>query len=190
MDDKELDAMYNKALGFAMECHKGQVRKWGGQPAVSHPISVSKFAMARSWELGFNKVEINRIGVCSLLHDTIEDGQVKDIRFRIQTMFGHDIYDIVSDLTRNNSKETYWDYIARICRTDRVESLIVKYCDTMHNMTTLPLNNSIHERYIKSLGLLYPELQKALKRRKQNEKSKEKDSAGEGNSKKVVFLLT
>ena len=57
-----------KALEFATEAHKGQVRKYTNEPYINHPIAVSKLVAS---------VTDNQYMIAAaLLHDTVEDTNV------------------------------------------------------------------------------------------------------------------
>ena len=80
-----------KAKAFAEKAHKGQVRKYTGEPYISHVISVSNILR----EL-YPKATTEMV-VSAILHDTVEDTQVSIND--IENNFGKKISEIVGDLT-------------------------------------------------------------------------------------------
>ncbi len=154
-----------KARDLAVECHEGQMRKWGDEKAITHSIEVSNMAIERAEELKLPDEEVADIGIAAILHDTIEDGEVDNIRYKIRDMFGDKVYQIVDDLTRTEEGK-YWEYLDKLIKEGRLESLLIKYCDMIHNISTLPLNVGLHNRYTKAMNMLYPVLEKKIKERK------------------------
>tara|TARA_B100001094_G_scaffold251890_1_gene249809 strand:+ start:183 stop:698 length:516 start_codon:yes stop_codon:yes gene_type:complete len=82
-------AVVKKALEFATEAHKGQVRKYTGEPYIVHPIEV----------MGLVKqvVDDPEMQAAALLHDVVEDTPVS-IK-EIKDEFGPRVAALVSDLT-------------------------------------------------------------------------------------------
>jgi len=64
-----------RALIFATKAHKGQVRKYTGEPYVNHPIAVANLIRGRA---GVSEYMI----AAALLHDTVEDTDttIEDIK--------------------------------------------------------------------------------------------------------------
>ena len=61
--------MFNKALQFATEAHGSQVRKYTGEPYITHPIAVAD--IVRTVE-GHTEEML----VAAVLHDVVEDTDV------------------------------------------------------------------------------------------------------------------
>jgi (p)ppGpp synthase/HD superfamily hydrolase len=78
-----------KALNFATDAHRGQVRKYTGEPYIEHPIAV--VALLRT----INADEITI--AAAYLHDVVEDTNISIDAIR--SNFGPVISDIVSSLT-------------------------------------------------------------------------------------------
>lgn len=76
-------------LDFATAAHEEQVRKYTGEPYISHPIEVMRIVKCVAHD--------EAMLAAALLHDTVEDTDVtiEDIR----QQFGDDIADLVDDLT-------------------------------------------------------------------------------------------
>ncbi len=82
-----------KALLFASNVHKGEVRK-GGLPYILHPVSVGMILL----ENGAS----NEVVAAGFLHDTVEDAHVSpDV---IKKEFGEKVYNIVMFDTEDKSK--------------------------------------------------------------------------------------
>ena len=82
-----------KALEFAAEKHRGQIRRSSGLPYVIHPVAVSYLLQQ------YVPTDNENMMIASLLHDTIED---TDTNFEeLVTTFNHSIASIVQELTSN-----------------------------------------------------------------------------------------
>ncbi len=82
--------LIDSAYRFAADAHTGQVRKYTGEPYVTHPVAVAKIVASVTDDCNM---------ICAaLLHDVIEDTPVtyKDI---VSAGFGRDIGMLVLDLT-------------------------------------------------------------------------------------------
>lgn len=78
-----------KAAQFAAEAHKGQVRKYTGQPYIVHPVEVMNLVAT---------VPHTEAMLCAaLLHDTVEDCGVT--LEQIKELFGPEVEDLVFWLT-------------------------------------------------------------------------------------------
>ncbi len=76
-------------LDFATMAHKGQLRKYTGDPYILHPIEVMLMIKCVPHD--------EAMLAAALLHDTVEDTDV--IIEEIRQQFGDDIADLVDDLT-------------------------------------------------------------------------------------------
>ena len=85
--------MFEKALEFALQKHKGQKRKWNNIPYYRHPISVAK-----NIETYKKSKNIELLMTAALLHDTVED--CKDVSLQeIAEKFGYYVAALVDELT-------------------------------------------------------------------------------------------
>ena len=126
--------MFNKALRFATEIHKGQSRKGKAIPYISHPLAVAHI---------LEQVTKNEdIVIAGILHDTIEDcvpyGSItKDI---LERMFNADIARMVNDVTEED-KSLPWAERKRLAfehiKHMPHDSLLVKSADVLHNLSEL-----------------------------------------------------
>lgn len=81
-----------KALEFAIEAHKGQLRKGDGKPYIVHPVNVAMI---------LTKLNLpDQVIAAGLLHDTVEDTNtsIKDI----EVNFGSMVAKVVDDLTEKD----------------------------------------------------------------------------------------
>lgn len=81
--------MLIRAIRFATEAHRGQVRKYTGSPYVEHPIEVGQIL----WDYGLPE----HVVVAGILHDTLEDTAVTYGRLRDE--FGKRVANLVLQVT-------------------------------------------------------------------------------------------
>lgn len=117
-----------KALIFATDAHEGQVRKYTGDPYITHPIAVSKIV-----ETITNDKDII---AAALLHDTVEDTEVT--LEEIEENFGSRVAIFVENLTdistlgqgnRKTRKRIDLEHTAQATP----EAKTVKLADLIHN---------------------------------------------------------
>ncbi|BDY13898.1 RelA/SpoT family protein [Hydrogenimonas cancrithermarum] len=131
-----------RALDFAGEAHKEQLRK-SGEPYIIHPILVAAITASIS--------EDETMVLAALLHDVVEDTPytIDDIEER----FGEDVAYLVEGLTKiveirdselvpSTSDEKLISSALSfrkmlICSIEDVRVLVIKLCDRLHNMMTL-----------------------------------------------------
>jgi (p)ppGpp synthase/HD superfamily hydrolase len=119
-----------RAIVFATEKHKGQVRKGDGRPYVLHPMSVliilAKLKKSTNFFL---------IAIACILHDVVEDCDVS--LEEIARLFGHQVASLVGELTSDKEaikvqgkrqylaiKMVYMSsYALRIKLADRLDNL-------------------------------------------------------------------
>ena len=133
MINKEF-TMIERALCIAVDAHKRQTRKYSGDPYIVHSIAV------------FQNVDGEDAKVVALLHDVVEDSDVT-LESLLQ-IFPKRIVDAVDGVTRRDG-ESYGDFILRAKENELAR--IVKIADIEHNMSTLPGNHNLKDRYEKAL---------------------------------------
>jgi len=81
--------LVEKAKIFATKAHKGQVRKYTGEPYIVHPIEVAEIVARHNGS--------QEMIAAALLHDVVEDTSttIEDIRSK----FGNAVAMLVDDLT-------------------------------------------------------------------------------------------
>ena len=131
------------AIQLATEAHRGQYRKYTGEPYVIHPIRVML-------SLANESVDVQ---IAAVLHDTVEDTSV--ILSMVEAMFGTEVERLVDALTRREG-ERYRDFIDRIIEAGR-DAILLKLADVEDNMRNG--TEARRDRYSKS----YNRLQDALR---------------------------
>ena len=87
----------SRAIDFATKAHQGQCRKGTNIPYVSHPMGVSRILIDRGCP--------NKLVICGLLHDTLEDTQVtyEDLKRE----FGLYVAEIVKNLSHTAGDDSW-----------------------------------------------------------------------------------
>ena len=128
-------ALYEEALRLAARAHRGQMRKTGGVPYVTHPVHVSVI-LAR---YGFSE----EVMAAAVLHDVVEDQEVT--LDEIEDRFGARVAEIVDVLTEQKldeeGKRRSWEIrkqeaVAHM-RHASEEAAAVKMADTIHNARSI-----------------------------------------------------
>lgn len=126
------------ALELAVEAHRGQYRKYTGEPYVIHPIRVM---------LSLVGDPVN-VQIAAVLHDVVEDTSV--ILAMVEAMFGPDAERLVDALTRREG-ERYADFITRIIDAGP-DAMMIKMADVRDNMVNGSPGRA--DRYSKSYARL------------------------------------
>lgn len=129
-DDTTLDrlafaSLVLNALQFAEWAHRGQTRRFTGEPYFAHCMRVAGAVMRTN--------SSPTVVAAALLHDTVEDTDVTIEEIRLH--FGDEVGDLVAALTRNDG-EPYDEYRVRALAT--TESRAIKKEDALDNLATLP----------------------------------------------------
>ncbi len=130
-----------KAVQFALEAHKGQVRKVNGAPYVSHLFDVA--------EILLNVKASENLVIAGILHDIIEDTPFtdKDILALFPSQKGQAILHII--LADNESdKSASWmerktETITYAQNSDDEEGLLLICADKISNLSSLVENMEI-----------------------------------------------
>lgn len=130
--------MLKKAIDFASEAHRGQLRE-SGEPYIMHPIAVAKMLFEMS-------MDENTV-IAGLLHDTVEDNPNITVDI-IRSEFGDDVANMVDGVTKltksgnagllskeDRQAENLRKMFMAIANDVRV--VIIKLADRLHNMRTL-----------------------------------------------------
>ncbi len=138
-------ALIEKAFDFADKAHKGQVRV-SGEPYITHLVETA-FLVSQL------KLDVPSV-VAALLHDTIEDCEVK--AEELEGAFGPEIADIVQGVTKltrigfeskeEKQAENFRKMLIAMAKDIRV--VLVKLCDRLHNMRTLSFMSQDSQRRI------------------------------------------
>jgi (p)ppGpp synthase/HD superfamily hydrolase len=129
-------ADYEKALAFATEKHKGQLRI-GGDPYITHPIAVAE--ILRQQGCGVEYL------IAALFHDLLEDTDATPQE--IEAIAGAEVLQAVTLLTKHKgySMEEYRNGI----RGNRI-AFSVKAADRLHNLRcAVVADDDFKRRYIR-----------------------------------------
>ncbi len=135
-----------RALAFAVEAHRGQVRKGSGVPYVFHTVDVAK-------RLGDAGVRDEDMIVAALLHDVVEDTEVT--LAQVEERFGSRAAGFVDEMTFDEGRESKSAYLAAFA-TRSLESLAIKLMDRSANVTDYELERPDYApKYAGLAGALY-----------------------------------
>ncbi len=129
----------HRALDFATEMHKGQLRL-SGEPYISHPIAVA--TILAEWDMDVDTV------VAGLLHDVVEDTEVS--LDEVAKKFGKNVALLVDGVTKVSEARAGRDDITSYLPATKdnltkllvavgadVRVIIIKLADRLHNLRTL-----------------------------------------------------
>lgn len=126
-----------KALLFAYRAHEGQVRKYTGDPYITHPIAIA--AIVKSVTHTPDMI------AAALLHDVVEDTDTSIIDVAVE--FGEEVAELVFWLTdvsipndgnREARKRIDREHIARASP----EAKTIKLADLIHNTQSIVMHDS------------------------------------------------
>lgn len=146
MDKNEL--ITNKALEFAREKHKGQMRK-NNTPVeyITHPINVANLVK----KYANNAENIDDLVSSAYLHDTLED--TNTTYEELICNFGNLISNLVKELTNNDvlKKEMgKTKYLSMKMTSMSEDALIIKLCDRLDNVSSLyDTNKAFIDKYLR-----------------------------------------
>ena len=146
MDKNEL--ITNKALEFAREKHKGQMRK-NNTPVeyITHPINVANLVK----KYANNAENIDDLVSSAYLHDTLED--TNTTYEELICNFGNIISNLVKELTNNDvlKKEMgKTKYLSMKMANMSENALIIKLCDRLDNVSSLyDTNKAFIDKYLR-----------------------------------------
>lgn len=127
-----------QAFALACRAHTGQVRRFGGDPYIVHPVAVALALLPDE-----------RLAAVGLLHDVLEDcpGAAiveRTLRFEdLAVELDEDQVRALEALTRRGD-EVYADFIGRVVGDALARQ--VKLADIEHNLAGLP-EGSLRRRY-------------------------------------------
>lgn len=130
---------YSDALDYATIKHKGQFRKAGNVPYITHPINVAKLLQANNCK--------DEVIIAGLLHDVVEDTPTPIEE--ITAKFGKKVSDLVASVTEKGDGISWDERLSRymkkvessgpdtkmICAADKIDNM---------NSTTDCLKNGIN----------------------------------------------
>jgi len=134
-----------KAYLFACDRHKNQIRKFTGDPYITHPETVASIVH------GYTSEPV--ITIAAILHDVVEDTNttIEDIT----ELFGYHVSDLVRELTipkeHKKDPESKKEYLVKCINQMSSEALLIKLVDRLHNISGLlyeNVDNNFIERYV------------------------------------------
>jgi (p)ppGpp synthase/HD superfamily hydrolase len=132
LGSKAMKSIVDRAIEFATIAHEGQVRKYTGEPYVTHPIAVSKIVATVP--------HTEEMLVAAILHDTVEDTEVtlEDI----EREFGKEVMALVFWLTDvsqpsdgNRAERKALDHAHLALAPAAAQT--IKVCDLIHNTANI-----------------------------------------------------
>jgi len=157
MSDKLNHPLALVADQIADLAHKGQMRKWASDPYIVHPRRVA--AMVAKLD-GTDHVDV----AAALLHDVVEDTEVKEDRLRNNLLASLDGYTeddvnatvaLVMELTktypddeerllsRAEKRERDWAQLRSVSK----RAQRIKMCDRIDNITGSPMPSGMRRKY-------------------------------------------
>ncbi len=112
--------LYDKALAYATEKHKGQTRI-GGLPYITHPVAVAEIVREGGYGIDYQ--------ITALFHDLLEDTDATEQE--IEAIGGKDVLTAVKLLTKQKGY-VMADYVAGILSNPIAK--VVKSADRLHNL--------------------------------------------------------
>ncbi len=140
----------NRAIAYAMEAHKGQIRNVSGLPYIVHPIEV--YAICKKYKESHC---IDDICAAAVLHDTLEDSSTSYTD--LANEFGGLVANLVLEVTTDKDacqKMGKLDYINEKLENMSSWALVIKLADMLANVTDNPLPKTI-ERIGLHIDYLY-----------------------------------
>lgn len=120
------------AVTFAEQAHRGQVRKYTGEPYIVHPLEVASIVASVSSD--------EDTIIAALLHDVVEDCGIS--LNQIYLAFGHRVSKMVSDVTDVSRKEDGNRALRKTLDREHIargwpESKTVKLADLISNTRSI-----------------------------------------------------
>jgi hypothetical protein len=134
---RRLSRRFERALVYANQVHRGQIRKGTSIPYITHPLAVCALVL----EDGGSEAE----AIAALLHDAAEDQGGKAELKRIRRRFGRKVARIVegcSEPSKLKGKDPGWKKrkkraLAHLAAEDDPRVLRVMLADKLHNARTI-----------------------------------------------------
>lgn len=152
MTDKFHSPRVANAAELVAVAHKGQFRKDGKTPFITHPLEVMRIV---EQYVGTDEVSL----ISALAHDCVEDIEDFDIDAFLNELYGENsqykneksrIKEIVLSLTKNNTVAGRHDRdVDTYKRIDLAGSQLIKLCDRYHNVSDMEgMTDPFKRRYI------------------------------------------
>lgn len=149
MDTSLVTAEVLAAFQLAERAHRGQERRFSSEPYIMHPVRVAAMV---SRQVGATPSHV----AAALLHDTLEDTELTagDLLDEwAENGWGTEAIETVVALTRkSDGTQTYLEFIESLDGLPVAQ--MVKRCDVIDNLSTLPVGDRLFPRYIMALSVL------------------------------------
>lgn len=153
-------AMHIKAKEFAKKAHKGQWRKFSGEPYVEHPKRVAKYV-----EKLKKSHRLEDLVTAANLHDTIEDTDVT--ADEIEKLFGSLVASLVKELSSDGEgikQKGKSQYLADKMIDMSSWGLVIKLADRLDNISDLHRASvKFREKYVKETNFILRRLSQERK---------------------------
>lgn len=127
-----------KATEVATIAHRGQVRKFGGDPYITHPLRVAQTVHVFQSMLP-KGANVEDVMIAALLHDALEDTTLSEDR--IQMLFGDNVLRLVKEVTSIKSDMDKFagktEYLVDKMQHMSADALFLKMLDRLDNVTSL-----------------------------------------------------
>ena len=134
---------YSAYVEIAIAAHKGQFRRDGKTPYITHVRRVVE---------SFLLIENGLARKIAWLHDVLEDGRITEQELKDKGISFEVMYSI--KLLKHFPEENYVDYIRGICVY--APARLVKIADVLDNLTDDPTPRQV-KKYLKALKILIQE---------------------------------
>ena len=142
-------------MDFAFEAHKGQVRKYTGEPYITHPLAV--YGIVR--EFGCDNIT----QAAALLHDTVEDCEditIPMIATQFDTKLAHIVDEVTDPIYKGNRRERFEQLLEKWDGDITDEAQSVRLADILHNIQSIALFDTDFARiYLGEKYEILPKLQ-------------------------------
>lgn len=158
--------MIEKAIQFAEEKHRKQVRK-SGEPYIVHPIKVAKIIRENK-----ESHKINELISAAFLHDTLEDTSASEKE--LKELFGELVLSLVKELTTDEQEKEKLgkkEYLAEKMKNMSSWALVIKLADRLDNVSDLNQGTpEFKKRYTEETEYILKEIEKSRTLSKTHEK--------------------
>ena len=121
--------LLERAVDFAYEAHKGQLRKDSGIPYICHPIDVMHFLKQQG-------IKDEEILASAILHDVLEDTPTSEET--LLELFGERVTGFVLELTKPDDDDKH-EYLVELAENASPEALFIKFADRVSNTNDFDL---------------------------------------------------
>jgi (p)ppGpp synthase/HD superfamily hydrolase len=132
--DPQLGEDFEEALAYAVQAHRGQLRKGTGAPYTAHLLAVSSLVLEHGGD--------EQTAIAALLHDAAEDQGGEERLGDIEHRFGERVAEIVAACSDTfetpkppwrERKEAYLDHLVEA----DPDALLVSAADKLHNARSI-----------------------------------------------------